>query len=70
MTCDRHEEVTERLDKYGERIRKLEVNDATMGAKIENLTDSIKDLVWWLKTFIVGLFGVATTFVIWYIQKG
>lgn len=65
-----HAEVVEKVNDHEKRIGKLEINDATMGEKICGLTDSVKDLVWWLKVFIVGFIGTGLGFIIWYIQKG
>lgn len=63
------DELTRRVENHEGRIRKLEINDATMGEKISNLTDSVKDLVWWLKAFVLGMIGTGITFIIWYIQQ-
>jgi hypothetical protein len=64
-----HADVVEKVKDHEKRIVKLEINDATMGEKISGLTDSVKDLVWWLKAVVVGFIGTGVGFFIWYIQS-
>jgi len=64
-----HTEVIEKIKDHDKRIGKLEINDATMGEKISALTDSVKDLVWWLRIFILAICGSGAGFVIWFIQN-
>lgn len=68
-TCERHGEVTKRLDEHEKRITILEISDATMSEKIDNLTDSIKELVSWLKVAVIGICGLGVGFILWYIQN-
>ncbi|WP_432406760.1 hemolysin XhlA family protein [Wukongibacter sp. M2B1] len=68
-TCDRHQEVVSRLDNYEKRIGKLEINDAKMGEKIENLIEKLDSLTSWIKALVML---VATSFIgffFWYIQS-
>lgn len=69
MPCDRHEEIQDCLNDHGKRITKLEISDATILQKIENLTKSIQELVSWLKIGILGVAGAGAGFIIWYIQS-
>lgn len=64
------DDVHDTLENHEERIRGLEISDATMGQKIEHLTKSIEELIWWLKTIVIGACATGTGFIIWYIQKG
>ncbi|MBO8161345.1 MAG: hemolysin XhlA family protein [Thermosipho sp. (in: Bacteria)] len=61
--------ITKKLDDHEIRIRKLEINDAEMGQKIQNLIDKIDNLTGWLKALV--LLGISTLvgFFIWYIQN-
>ena len=68
MVCDRHEEIAVCLKDHSNRITKLEIADATILQRIENLTQSINELVGWLKIGILGVAGTGAGFVIWYIQ--
>ncbi|WP_432662468.1 hemolysin XhlA family protein [Wukongibacter baidiensis] len=68
-TCDRHQEVVNRLDDHEKRIGKLEINDAKMGEKIENLIEKLDSLTSWIKALVML---VATSFIgffFWYIQS-
>jgi len=67
--CDRHDEVVNQFKDHEGRIKKLEISDATMGQKLENLTDSVKDLVGWLKALVVAMIATGGGFIIWYIQS-
>lgn len=69
MVCERHAEIVDCLDDHGKRIRELEISDATILQKIENLTDSIKELINWIKLAVLALAGTGTGFIIWYIQS-
>ena len=69
MVCDRHEEVMGQLDDHEERIRDLEIDNGKICEKLGGLTDSVKELVWWVKVFIVGIVGTFATLVVNYIQS-
>ncbi len=69
MVCERHSEIVDTLTDYGKRIRELEISDATILQKIENLTDSIKELINWIKLAVLAMAGTGTGFIIWYIQS-
>jgi predicted nuclease with TOPRIM domain len=69
MVCDRHDEIAGQLEDHEERIRDLEIDNGRICEKLISLTESVKDLVWWLKVFIVGIVGVGASFLIWYIQS-
>ena len=68
-TCERHGEIAKCLDEPEKRITSLEISDAIRLEKIESLTDSIKELVGWLKVAVIGMCGVGAGFIIWYIQN-
>jgi hypothetical protein len=68
MVCDRHEEFVDQLDDHEERIRELEIDNGRICEKLITLTESVKDLVWWLKVFIVAIIGSGSSFILWYIQ--
>jgi hypothetical protein len=68
MVCDRHEEFVDQLDDHEERIRELEIDNGRICEKLITLTESVKDLVWWLKVFIVAIIGGGSSFILWYIQ--
>ena len=69
MVCDRHDEVMGQLDDHEERIRDLEIDNGKICEKLGGLTDSVKELVWWVKVFIVGIVGLFATVVVNYIQS-
>jgi hypothetical protein len=53
-----------------DRIRELELKEAVMGSKIENLIEKLNDLTNWIKVLIVtllpvGLAGVGFLLVNW-----
>jgi len=67
--CDRHKDITHRLDNHADRIRQLELNHAQTGEKIENLIEKLEALMTWIKALV--MLG-ATSFVgffFWYIQS-
>jgi len=67
--CDRHQEVVDRLDNHEKRIGKLEINDAKMGEKIENLIEKLDNLTNWIKALVM-LGGTSLIgFFLWYIQN-
>lgn len=68
MVCERHEEIVNSLSDHSKRIRQLEISDATILQKIENLTDSIKELINWIKLAVLAMAGTGAGFIIWYIQ--
>lgn len=68
-TCDRHGEITDCLKNHSDRITRLEISDATILQKIENLTESIQELVGWLKIGILAICGLGIGFIVWYIQN-
>ncbi len=68
-TCERHGEIAKCLDEHEKRITSLEISDAKILEKIESLTDSIKELVGWLKVAVIGMCGVGASFIVWYIQN-
>ena len=68
-SCDRHQEVTNRLDAHEKRISQLEVSNAKMGEKIENLIEKLDNLTSWIKALV--MLGIASLlgFFFWYIQN-
>jgi hypothetical protein len=68
-TCERHGEITKCLEDHGQRIRSLEVSDATILQKMVNLTDAVKELTSWIKGGVFALCGLGITFIVWYIQN-
>ena len=69
MVCDRHDEVTGQLDDHEERIRDLEIDNGKICEKLGSLTESVKELVWWVKVFSVGIVGTFATLDANYIQS-
>ena len=69
MICERHDEIIDKLDDHSIRIRKLELTDATLLANFNSLTQSIKEVVWWLKLGIVSIMSISIGFIVWYIQS-
>tara|TARA_B100000965_G_C19329698_1_gene642455 strand:+ start:344 stop:562 length:219 start_codon:yes stop_codon:yes gene_type:complete len=67
--CDRHGEVISRLDDHEKRIGNLEVNEAKMGEKIENLIEKLDNLTSWIKALV--MLGAASLlgFFFWYVQS-
>lgn len=69
MACERHEEIVDRLNNHGDRIKQLEISNAKSGEKIQNLINKIDSLMTWIKALV--MLG-ATSFVgffFWYIQN-
>lgn len=69
QSCDQHGNVLKELEGHETRIHDLEISNATMGVKLEGLTDSVKDLVGWLKALVLSLLGIGVGLIIWYIQS-
>lgn len=68
-TCDRHIEVVEKLDNHEKRIGKLEISDAKMAEKMENLIEKLDSLTSWIKALVM-LGGTSLIgFFFWYIQN-
>lgn len=63
------EEVKGDIKDHETRIRNLEINESTIIANMQNLTESVNELVWWLKAIVLGTCSVGIGFIIWYIQK-
>lgn len=63
---DNHER---RLDNQGKRIGKLEISDAKMGEKIENLIDKLDSLTNWIKALVMICITSLMGFFFWYIQN-
>lgn len=59
-----------RLNKYGERIDKLEQDSASYKVEIKNLCDTIKQLTSTLKWFIGLMAGGFASFFFYAIQQG
>ncbi|WP_432400898.1 hemolysin XhlA family protein [Wukongibacter sp. M2B1] len=63
------QQIINRMDNHEKRIGKLEINDAKMGEKIENLIGKLDSLTSWIKALVML---VATSFIgffFWYIQS-
>ncbi len=69
MECDRHHEVTNRLDDHEKRIGKLEVAGAKLEQKIENLIEKLTDLTSWIKALVMIGATSLLGFFLWYIQN-
>ncbi|SHH76145.1 Haemolysin XhlA [Caloranaerobacter azorensis DSM 13643] len=67
--CERHEEIMEKLDNHESRIVQLEINDAKMGEKIQNLIEKIESLTAWIKALVMLGATSLIGFFIWYIQS-
>ena len=67
--CDRHQEVLNRLDNHEKRIGQLEINNANMGEKIENLIKKLDSLTSWIKALVMLVAASFTSFFFWYIQS-
>ena len=68
-TCDRHQEVVSRLDNHEKRIGQLEISDAKMGEKIENLIEKLDSLTSWIKALVLLVSTSFIGFFFWYIQN-
>lgn len=68
-TCDRHQEVVNRLDDHEKRIGNLEINEAKMGEKIENLIEKLDSLTSWIKALVMLGATSLIGFFFWYIQS-
>jgi predicted PurR-regulated permease PerM len=55
------DEIKDRLEQHEDRIRKLELSDASMAAEIKNLIEKINDLTGWIKALILTAFPVLLT---------
>jgi len=66
---DEMEEVKCDIKDHEKRIRKLEINEATVLANLESLTKSVDELVSWLKVIVIGTCASGVGFIIWYIQQ-
>lgn len=68
-SCDRHQEVIDRLDNHENRIKDLEISDAKMGEKLDNLIKQLENLAAWIKALVI-LGGTSLVgFFFWYIQN-
>lgn len=67
--CDRHEELANRLDNHEKRIGNLEINDAKMSGKIENLIEKLDNLTNWIKALVMVGITSLMGFFFWYIQN-
>jgi len=67
--CERHEEVINRLNNHGEKIKQLEISDARTSEKIQSLIEKIDSLMTWIKALV--MLGVTSLlgFFFWYIQS-
>lgn len=68
-SCDRHQEVVSRLDNHEKRIGQLEISDAKMGEKIENLIEKLDSLTSWIKALVLLVSTSFIGFFFWYIQN-
>lgn len=66
---NRHQEVTNRLDAHEKRISNLEINDAKMGEKIENLIEKLDNLTSWIKALVMLGITSLIGFFFWYVQN-
>lgn len=66
--CDRHQEVVSRLDDHEKRIGNLEINDAKMSEKIENLIEKLDNLTTWIKALVMLGITSLVGFFFWYVQ--
>ncbi|MCT4566151.1 MAG: hemolysin XhlA family protein [Maledivibacter sp.] len=67
--CDRHHEVVSRLDDHEKRIGNLEINDAKMSEKIENLIEKLDSLTTWIKALVMLGITSLVGFFFWYVQS-
>lgn len=59
-----------RLNNYGQRLDKLEQENASLKVEIKNLCDNLKSLTSILKWFICLLIGAFVSFFFYVIQQG
>ena len=64
-----YREIVNRLDNHEKRIGKLEINDAKMGEKIENLIKKLDSLTSWIKALVMVFAASFISFFFWYIQN-
>lgn len=64
----RYEEINNRLNNYGERIKKLEISEARTGEKIESLIEKLDSLTNWIKALVMLGATSLVGFFFWYVQ--
>lgn len=67
--CVFHERTEETIQDHEERIRQLEVKEATLFERIDKLCQKMDDLMSWFKAGIIGVVAMGAGFIVWYIQK-
>jgi len=67
--CVFHERTEETIQDHEERIRQLEVKEATLFERIDKLCQKMDDLMSWFKVAIIGAVGTGAGFFIWYVQN-
>ncbi len=67
--CDRHQEIIDRLDNHERRIGNLEISEAKMGEKIENLIEKLDSLTSWIKALVMLGATSLMGFFLWYVQS-
>jgi hypothetical protein len=63
------EQIKEQVKDHESRIRKLEISDATMTERMDNLIKQLSSLTGWVKALVIILITSLTGFLIWYIQS-
>lgn len=67
--CNRHHEVVNRLENHEIRIKDLEISDAKLGEKIDNLIKQLENLTAWIKALVM-LGGTSFVgFFFWYVRN-
>ncbi|SNT18514.1 hypothetical protein SAMN05446037_10499 [Anaerovirgula multivorans] len=69
MICDRHQEISDRLNKHDERLRDLERINEGYNQKFIILFKKLDELTAWIKALV--MLGGATLlgFFFWYVQN-
>jgi hypothetical protein len=68
-TCVFHEKTEDAIQDHEERIRQLEVKEATLFERIDKLCQKMDDLMGWFKVGVVGAVGTGAGFILWYVQQ-
>ncbi|WP_432664668.1 hypothetical protein R9X47_00320 [Wukongibacter baidiensis] len=68
-TCDKKDEVIERLYEHEIRIRELEIKEARTSERIDGLIGKLDSMTNWIKALIMMGLTSLIGFLIWYIQN-